>query len=86
MGKRLAVLWIQSRLAIGVATIFDVRGIYEPHWLLPTVNMLFLFVPGWIIAYVSVHGYLVSELIAPPALWWRGHGIRHRQREWYREE
>ena len=47
-------------VAIGVATILDVRGIYEPAWLLPILNLLFLFIPGCIIAYVSVQGYLIS--------------------------
>jgi PAS domain S-box-containing protein len=61
MVKRLAILPIPgSILAIGVAAILDVRGIYEPVWLLPTANLVFLFVPGWIIAYVSVQGYLTS--------------------------
>jgi PAS domain S-box-containing protein len=61
MGKRLAILPVPAFiLAIGLAAALDVRGIYEPFWLLPTVNMVFLFIPGCIIAYVSVQGYLKS--------------------------
>ena len=61
MRKRLAVLPVPVLiLAIGVSVVLDVRGIYEPAWLLPILNLLFLFIPGCLIAWVSVQGYLLS--------------------------
>jgi PAS domain S-box-containing protein len=47
-------------LAIGAAAVIDVRGIYEPSWLLPTVNTVFLFLPGCVVAYVSIRGYVIG--------------------------
>jgi PAS domain S-box-containing protein len=65
MLKRLAAFSVPGFiLAIVVAAVLDVRGIYEPAWLLPTVNTVFLFVPGVVIAAVSVRGYLASGSFA----------------------
>jgi len=65
MMKRLAALATPGFVvAIVAAAVLDVRGIYEPHWLLPTLNMVFLFTPGWVVAYVSIRGYLAGGSLA----------------------
>ncbi len=46
-----------------VLAVLDVRTVFEPTWLLPLSNVLFLFIVPLTVVYVATQGYLQSSFI-----------------------
>jgi PAS domain S-box-containing protein len=62
--KSLAVLPIPvSLLLLGALSVSNIRGVFEPPWLLPLLNTAFLSAIPFLIAYITIRAYLGSGSI-----------------------